>query len=316
MITQLINIQRKIRANLSIFYNKKEINNHKEKILSEEVKILGNKILKLSQNNYKKTHKIFSKETLKIIVNKKLLNFLQYSFIQKMFFVHNRLFLNSYLKEFKKSRDWHFWKKLITENNIGNPVRYFLDSTTSGNKIFQTYHLKKYQEFLNGKINNYKFIFEFGGGYGNMATIILKINPKLKYVIFDTPEINLLQYYYLRKNNIDVGIGYKNKNQKVVLVSSLKDLIKIINENKNLKSLFIANWSLSETPLKLRNNIDKLLNKFDHQLISFQKIFENIDNLKYFSKLNRKNLKKSRVSRLIEVPKIKDNFYLFSKPKI
>ena len=105
MITQLINIQRKIRANLSIFYNKKEINNHKEKILSEEVKILGNKILKLSQNNYKKTHKIFSKETLKIIVNKKLLNFLQYSFIQKMFFVHNRLFLNSYLKEFKKSRD-------------------------------------------------------------------------------------------------------------------------------------------------------------------------------------------------------------------
>ena len=315
MIPQLINLQRKIRANLSILYNHNEVNTKKEQKLSEEVKILGNKIIKSRKNNYKKTHKIFSNETLKIIINKKLLNFLQYSFIQKMFFVHNRLFLNTYLREFKKSKDWHFWNKLIKENNVGNPVRYFLDSSTSGNKIFQTYHLKKYQEFSKNKIKNYRFIFEFGGGYGNMATTFLKINPKLKYLIFDTPEINLLQYYYIKKNNIDVGIGYKNKNKKIVLVNSFRDLKKIINENQDLKKLFIANWSLSEAPLKLRKNIDILLNKFDNQLISFQKIFENIDNLKYFKKLNKNNLEKNRISKLIEVPKIKDNYYLFSKQK-
>ena len=32
-----------------------------------------------------------------------------------------------------------------------------------------------------------------------MATTFFKINPKLKYVIFDTPEINVLQYYYIKK---------------------------------------------------------------------------------------------------------------------
>ena len=65
----------------------------------------------------------------------------------------------------------------------------------------------------------------------------------------------------------------------------------------------------------MRKNIDILLSKFDYQLISFQKNFENIDNLKYFKKLNNINLKKKRVSRLIEVPKIKNNYYLFSKSK-
>ena len=126
-----------------------------------------------------------------------------------MFFVHNRLFLNQYLNELKRSKSWSFWKKLINENDIGNPVRYFLDPQTSGNKIFQTYHLKKYQEFSDKKIKNYKFIFEFGGGYGNMATTFLKLTQKLKYVIFDTPEINVLQYYYIKKNNLDVGISYE-----------------------------------------------------------------------------------------------------------
>ena len=99
------------------------------------------------------------------------------------------------------------------------------------------------------------------------------------------------------------------------MVNSFRDLKKIINENQDLKKLFIANWSLSEAPLKLRKNIDILLNKFDNQLISFQKIFENIDNLKYFKKLNKNNLEKNRISKLIEVPKIKDNYYLFSKQK-
>ena len=43
----------------------------------------------------------------------------------------------------KKSKNWNYWKNLLIENNVGNPVRYFLDPFTSGNKIFQTYHLKK-----------------------------------------------------------------------------------------------------------------------------------------------------------------------------
>ena len=74
----------------------------------------------------------------------------------------------------KNSSKWKLWKKLISENNIGNPVRYFLYPKSSGNKIFQTYHLKKYQEFSNMNLKNFEYVIEFGGGYGNMAATFKK----------------------------------------------------------------------------------------------------------------------------------------------
>ena len=65
-----------------------------------------------------------------------------------MFFVHNRLFLLTFLNELKLSNNWFFWKKLIEEEKVGNPVRYFL-YPKAVEINFQTYHLKKYNiEFL------------------------------------------------------------------------------------------------------------------------------------------------------------------------
>ena len=75
MISQIIDIQRKIRASLSIFYNKNELNNEREKKLSEEAKILGENILKSKKSNYKKTHKIFSNKTLNIIFSQNVQSF-------------------------------------------------------------------------------------------------------------------------------------------------------------------------------------------------------------------------------------------------
>ena len=58
-----------------------------------------------------------------------------------MFFVHNRLFLFKYLNEMKKSDDWNLWKKLI-QKIILEISKIFFIPKSSGNKIFQTYHLK------------------------------------------------------------------------------------------------------------------------------------------------------------------------------
>ena len=309
---KLINFQRKIRAFLSFPYNSTENLNKKDLILIDELHLKAKKLILNNRKNYKKTHKIFSDETLQLILNKRLANFFQNSFIQKMFFVHNRFFLRSYLDEMKKNTKWNFWKNLLIESNIGNPVRYFLNPFTSGNKIFQTYHLKKYTDYLEFGLNNFHTIVEFGGGYGNMAYTFKKINKKCKYIIFDTPEVNLLQFYYLKRNNIDVSFDYKKKNN-VILISSIKQLNKIINNTKNKKKLFIANWSLSETPLVFREKFKFIFKNFDFQLISFQKTFENINNLKYFQKFNSDNLKINRKSIIVPINKLKNNYYLFSR---
>jgi hypothetical protein len=271
------------------FYLKNNISKYKKKNLIFTNIII--KKLKQKQNIKslrKKTHIIFNKEIVNLIIQKKLINFLRNPFIQKMFFIHNRLFIKNELREIKNDiKGFSQWKKLLQEDNVGDPIRYFLYPKSSGNRIRQVYHLKKFCDFSKIKIKEIKKVLEIGGGYGCMARIFSKLNSKIKYIIFDTFEVNLLQYYYLKLNKLDADID--NNKSKINLSSSLKDICK---DDQNPQTLFIANWSLSEMPLKLRNRILKFTFKIPYILISFQDNFENINNLKYFQKIREKLDKK------------------------
>ncbi len=50
------------------------------------------------------------------------------------------------------------------------------------------------EEFL---YNNIKIVCEIGGGFGSLASIILK-NHNVKYILIDLPRANLQQHYYLK----------------------------------------------------------------------------------------------------------------------
>jgi hypothetical protein len=300
------------------FYIKNDISKFKKYslVLNNEIieKLKKKKIIKLR----KKTHVIFNKEIINLIKNKKLVNFLRNPFVQKMFFIHNRLFIKKELNEIIKDKNFYVqWKNLLKEDEVGDPIRYFLYPESSGNKIRQVYHLKKFCDFSNININTIKKVLEIGGGYGCMARIFSKINPKIKYIIFDTFEVNLLQYYFLKINKLEVAI--ENNKSKINLISSIK-INNEINYKKNSKTLLIANWSLSEMPLKLRNKILKLIFKIPYILISFQDKFENINNLKYFKKIKKKLDKKgyeTQISGLHYYNKAilntNKHFYLFAK---
>jgi len=308
----LRNITRKLRANLSFFFNTRE-----KKYLNKDYKMLSEIHLEASKINFSKTdkldtHQIFSQKILDIIKKKKLLNFLQNSFIQQMFFIHNRFFILFELLEMKSSENWKQWKKLIKENNIGNPVRYFLYPKSSGNKIHQVYHLKKYHDYSKINYREFKNIIEFGGGYGNMATIFKKINKSSNYIIFDTKEVTLLQYYYLKRNGLDVSLNCDNKS-KIKLISNIAILKKIVGKiQDNEKNLFIANWSFSEIPLQFRKKLFFIFKKYKYQLFSFQHYFEKIDNLKYFNNIKNKNFKKNISTKIIKLDSKKNNYYMFS----
>ena len=211
-----------------------------------------------------------------------------------MFFLQNRIFILKELNEIKKSKKWKIYKKLLIEDPVGNPIRYFLYSKSSGNRINHVYHLSVIENEL--KINlskNIKTVFEFGAGYGCMARIFSKLSKKIKYICYDTDYVNLLQFYYLKHNNLNVGF---NKNNKFYLTSNLK-------KSRNNNDLFIANWSLSETPINFRNKFFKVLSSSKYILICFQENFENIDNLKYF------NLLKKKLSSKFKIVIKKNRFY-------
>ena len=128
---------------------------------------------------------------------------------------------------------------------------------------------------------------EIGGGYGCMSDIIRNILIKKTNILYlILKKFSLLQYYYLKNLNYDVG--FNNSKYNIILVSDLKILKSLVKKFKNKKKFMISNWAFSELPQKLRNNLDYLFLISDKFLISFQNNFEDINNFNYFSKLKRK----------------------------
>jgi len=284
---------------------------------------LENKIkdLKSNKNIRTRTHIIFNRNVIDIFKKKKLINFLRQPFIQKMFFTHNRLFIYNELRELREDKNnWSRWENLLKEDAVGDPIRYFLYLKSSGNRIRQVYHLKKFTDYAGINVKSIKNIIEVGGGYGCMARIFSKINRSCNYLIFDTEEVNYLQYYYLKLNKLNVKFETIKANFNLTKSISLLRK-KLFNDNDS--SLFIANWSISEMPLKLREKILKYIFNINYILISFQDKFENINNIKYFKK-TKIDLEKRNFN--VEISPLKHynnaifntnkHYYLFAKKRI
>ncbi len=292
-------IFRKILENLSFFYKNKVINENKKVLFFIKRNL---KKIKLKNNGLKKTHIDFNQKVIALLNKGDLSRFLRNKFIQKVFFVHNRLFIFKELQYLKKSSDWLFYKKLLYESDVGDPIKYFLYSKSSGNRINHVFHLAILKKNTDIKLKKIYNIFEFGAGYGCMANIFSKINKKVFYKLFDTMPVNLLQFYYLKQNRLDVGF---KKNNKYQLLNNQN--FKFINKIKK-NSLFIANWSLSETKLKFRKKFIKYLMNYDYSLIAFQENFEDINNLKYFKDI-RKKLINTHQFKIIKNQYYKGNFF-------
>ena len=287
------NILRKILSYLSIWYPNRKISSKKDIKLRN---FISKKLTKTNVNkkDLKKTHKEFNDKIRILLKSKNIKNFLRYNFIQKMFFLHNRFFIYQELKEIKKSKNWKYFKYLIKEDHVGNPIRYFLYLDSSGNRINHGYHLYILEKELNIFLKkDIKSVFEFGGGYGCMARIFSKINKEIKFTCFDTNFVNLLQFYYLKHNNLNVGFSKKNN---FFLTSKLKN-------RTNKYDLFLANWSLSETPINYRKKFFIKIKNSKYIFISFQEKFENLNNLEYF-----KNIRKL-LSKKFQIKIIKNQFY-------
>jgi len=143
-----------------------------------------------------------------------------------------------------------------------------------------------------------------------MANLINKYSPLKKYIIFDTPEVTLLQYYYLKNLNYDVG--FDNENFKIILVSNLNKLNILIKRFRSNKKFLISNWALSEMPIKLRKKLSSLFFISENFLLSFQSSFEKIDNFKYFNSIKDK-LTETKIFQISEMNflNLNKHYYFF-----
>jgi hypothetical protein len=125
---------------------------------------------------------------------------------------------------------------------------------------------------LNSPISTIHQVLDFGGGYGGLARCFLSSNNTVNITIFDSPVMLEVQKLYLHATTSDYS--------RVRFESSLDSL------QDSMFDIFNATFSLSETPLEIRNKvIDYALGHCRNIFIVFQASFGQYSNQQYFTQL-------------------------------
>jgi hypothetical protein len=203
------------------------------------------------------------------------------------------------------------WRSGLRETRVGSPIPYWRLPWTSGNSIHQTYHLCRFSEATRATLENIRFAFEFGGGYGNFCRLLFALGFKGQYVIFDLPHFSALQCFYLDAVGLPAEAPTTSDRPDVTCVSHPDEADRILQSADLIDSLFIGTWSLSETPLTSRGWIEKHLARFSHLLLAYQDEFCGTDNSEYFMRVRRR-LQASHACRVEGIAHIPGNYYMFA----
>jgi hypothetical protein len=159
------------------------------------------------------------------------------------------------------------WHDALLENWIGvidgqqQYLRVADDFDTSMQRVQDLSHLVT-TNFAPEIFKKYRSVVEIGGGYGDMCSVIHSLGFEGKYTIFDFPEIQGIQKYYLERQDIHANFVTKP-------------------EELEPADLVIATWSLSEIPFDLRSRIvDSIYDSQDWMILFQDRIFGSIQNNK------------------------------------
>lgn len=177
--------------------------------------------------------------------------------------------------------DWASrWEPAIRECAAGRPFRYVGWQESSEPLIQTAYALSRLETLVGRPVTEWDSVIEFGGGFGSLCRLMHQLGYRGRYIIFDLPPFTLLQRYYLRSAGI-----MRERDDRVVLTSELAQLDRYVAElSADEWAMFVACWSLSETPLELRARIRPLVDRIGRYAIAYQERYGEVDNVDYFTR--------------------------------
>lgn len=244
--------------------------------------------------------------------------FLRWDVITETMFVSNEPFVDAELDGLRTSPKWKDrWEKAIVETPIGCPAPFYRHPVSSGNLIHQAYHLFTFEKCTGRDVRSFDLVIEFGGGYGSMCRLFFNQGFEGRYVLFDLPPFSALQQFFLRSLGLPSGgrDTFLRESPAILCTHRMNDLRDILDATApDRKTLFLATWSLSESPPDVRDAVLSLAAHFDSQLIAYQHTFHGIDNIDYFTKW--KGALESRMRfRELPIGHLPGNAYLFGMKK-
>jgi hypothetical protein len=208
--------------------------------------------------------------------------------------VHRTMFLTNRRTAFSAWKalkaDPHFqarWASAIVEDATGAPTPFLLHGKTSPYLIWQAIIIRAFERFVGQRIDDQQFVLEYGGGYGSMCRLTHRLGFRGRYLIFDLPELGILQRYFLRGVGVPVVSAEQwfAEQRGTLLVTDLDVLQRLLSRVlPGDRSVFWATWSISESPARPRDLILPRVAEFDSYLIGFQPHAAGFDNTAYFGR--------------------------------
>jgi hypothetical protein len=232
-----------------------------------------------------------------LILNDDPREFLRWDVILRTMCVTYASYVTPELRYLKNHRDWSKrWRKAVEESFVGHPIPHWQYPRSSGNLIHHAYHIAQFEEKTATLVNDKDFVFEFGGGYGSMCRLVHNLGFTGKYVLFDLPAFSALQQFFLKSIGITVlpVDALEMAPNGVLCISDFGQLRTVLSNHINVNdSIFIATWSISETPIEFRSEILPLVSSFKAFLIAYQSQFNEVNNIEFFRNwtADQKNIK-------------------------
>jgi hypothetical protein len=218
-----------------------------------------------------------------------------------------RRYLTYLLRSKKFSPGLH---KALTESPVGKPLLNPYYPLSSPLLVQHAYHLVRLLEATDFDLSKARLLVEFGAGYGGFFRLLRNVGYRDRYVICDLPVMCALQRFYLR-NLFPTEPGSQPPANVQWISNEVREALARAATSAPEPSLFVATWSLSETPLTVRSEVAAVLDRFTYILCAYQRAFGGCDNVQYFGSLEKQL--HGHVWRHFECPVYPGNFYLIGQ---
>ena len=171
-------------------------------------------------------------------------------------FVGNAPYIKPMFEELMQENS-ELWREVLEETGVGAPARLPYAPWTSGQMVRTGYYLARW----GNDYSDLDSIFEFGPGYGTAALLIRRLGFDGDYFMYDLPEFEALQRYYLDEVHIEA--------MHVEAVAVKVDL-------------FLAICSLSEAPLDVRVDVLQRVEAQSYLFVYGPGVWAGVNNKAFF----------------------------------